>query len=319
MLHCVTLRKGGEVRKRIAESNDMLGLDGYIQLFFSGITIGSIYAMVALGFLIIYNATGIINLAQGEFVMLGGMIAVTCHHTLHMPLFLACIVSVLAVTIIGALFELTCISPLKDPSVLGLIMVTIAGSILFRGIAMFLWGKEEHGFPTFSGTEPVGILGASVPPQVFWIVGIICASMVVLFLVFKYTLFGKAMRATATNRTAANLMGISVRKVVLMSFAISAALGGIAGVVLTPMTMMSFDRGTPLAVKGFAATVVGGLGNPAGTVFAGLMLGLIESYVTGLVSSHYKDVIALIVLILVLFIRPSGLFSKAEEAKLKKF
>ncbi len=297
----------------------MIGLDGYIQLFFSGITIGSIYAMVALGFLIIYNATGIINLAQGEFVMLGGLIAFTCHQTLHMPLLAACIIAVAAVTVIGALFELTCIHPLKNPSVLGLVMITVAGSILFRGIAMFVWGKEEHGIPTFSGGDPVPVLGASVPTQVFWILGIICSSLVALFLVFRYTLFGKAMRAAAANRTAASLMGISVRKVVLMSFAISAGLGGIAGVVLTPMTLMSFERGTPLAVKGFCATVVGGLGNPIGTVIAGLLLGLIESYVTALVSSHYKDVIALVILLIVLFVKPSGLFSKAEEAKLKKF
>ena len=296
-----------------------MGLDGYIQLFFSGITIGSIYAMVALGFLIIYNATGIINLAQGEFVMLGGLIAVTCYHTLHLPLFLTFTLSVLAVTVIGALFEFTCIHPLKNPSVLGLIMITIAASILMRGIAMFLWGKEEHGIPPFTGDKPISILGASVPPQVFWILGVIFIVFVILFLLFKYTLFGKAMRATAANRTAAHLVGINVRKIVLMSFAISAGLGGIAGVLLTPMTLMSFDRGTPLALKGFCATVVGGLGNPAGTVVAGLLLGLVESYVTGLVSSHYKDVIALFILILVLFIRPSGLFSKSEEAKLKKF
>jgi len=297
----------------------MLGIDGYIQLFFSGLTIGSIYAMVALGFLIIYNATGIINLAQGEFVMLGGMIAVTCYHTLHLPLFLACIVAVLAVTAIGALFELTCIHPLKDPSVLGLIMITIAGSILFRGIAMFVWGKEEHGIPTFSSNEPVSVLGASVTPQIFWILVIIFSSLLALFLVFRFTLMGKAMRAAAANRTAAHLMGISVRKVVLLSFAISAGLGGIAGVVLTPMTLMSFDRGTPLAVKGFCATVVGGLGNPVGTVVAGLALGIIESYTTALISSHYTNVIALTILLIVLFIKPSGLFTKAEEAKLKKF
>jgi len=297
----------------------MIGLDGYIQLFFSGITIGSIYAMVALGFLIIYNSTGIINLAQGEFVMLGGMFSVTCYHTLHMPLLLACIVAVLATTVIGALFELICIHPLKNPSVLSLIMITVAGSILIRGLAMFAWGKEEHGIPTFSGDEPVRLLGASVSTQVFWIVGIIAASIIVLFLIFKYTLVGKAMRAAAANRTAAHLMGISVRKVVLLSFAISAGLGGIAGVVLTPMTLMSFERGTPLAVKGFCAIVVGGLSNPLGTVIAGLMLGLIEAYATALISSHYKDVIALVILLLVLFIKPSGLFTRADEAKLKKF
>jgi len=296
-----------------------MGLDSYIQLLFSGVTIGSIYAMVALGFLIIYNATGIINLAQGEFVMLGGLIAVTCYHTLHLPLFLTCIVSVLLVAAIGALFELTCIHPLKNPSVLGLIMVTIAASILIRGIAMFLWGKEAHGIPTFSGDKPILILGASIPPQTFWILGVIFSVLVILYFVFKYTLFGKAMRATAANRTGANLVGINVRKIVLMSFAISAAIGGIAGVVLTPMTLMSFERGTPLAIKGFCATVVGGLGNPVGTVVAGLFLGILESYVTGLISSHYKDVIALFILLVVLFIKPSGLFSKSEEAKLKKF
>jgi branched-chain amino acid transport system permease protein len=296
-----------------------MGLDGYIQLFFSGITIGSIYAMVALGFLIIYSSTGIINLAQGEFVMLGGMIAVTCYHTLHLPLFLTCIVSVLAVTVIGAVFEFTCIHPLKNPSVLGLIMITIAASILIRGIAMFLWGKEAHGIPPFSGDKPVPILGASVPPQVFWIIGVIMTVLVILLLISKYTLIGKAMRAVAADRTAAHLVGINVRRVVLMSFALSAGLGGIAGVVLTPMTLMSFERGTPLALKGFCAIVVGGLGNPVGTVIAGMLLGLIESYVTGLISSHYKDVIALFVLIVVLVIKPSGLFSKSEEAKLKKF
>ena len=144
-----------------------MGLDGYIQLFFSGITIGSIYAMVALGFLIIYNATGIINLAQGEFVMLGGMVAVSGYHTFHLPLPLACILAVLVVTAVGALFEFTCIHPLKNPSVLRMIMITIAASILFRGLAMFIWGKEEHGIPHFSGTTPVGVFGASVPPQVF--------------------------------------------------------------------------------------------------------------------------------------------------------
>jgi len=296
-----------------------MGLDGYIQLFFSGITIGSIYAMIALGFLIIYSSTGIINFAQGEFVMLGGMIAVTCHHTLHFPLILTFIVTVLAVTAIGALFEYTCIHPLKNPSVLRLIMITIAVSILMRGLAMFIWGKEEHGIPPFSGDKPISILGASVTPQVFWIIGIILTVLVILFLISKYTLLGKAMRAVAANRTSAHLVGINVRKIVLLSFAVSAGLGGIAGVVLTPMTLMSFERGTPLAIKGFCATVVGGLGNPAGAVIAGLLLGLIESYVTGLVSSHYKDVIALFILLIVLFVKPSGLFSKSEEAKLKKF
>jgi len=296
-----------------------MGFDSYLQLFFSGITIGSIYAMVALGFLIIYNSTGIINLAQGEFVMLGGMVAVTCHHTLHFPMPLTVITAVLVVTAVGALFELTCIHPLKNPSVLSLIMITIAASILLRGIAMFAWGKEEHGIPPFSGSEPIPIFGAMVTPQVLWILGVIFTAIILLFVMFKYTLTGKAMSAVAANRNAARLVGINVRKIVLLSFAISAGLGALAGVLLTPMTMMSFDRGTPLAVKGFSAAVVGGLGNPVGTVVAALLLGLIESFGTGLLSSHYKDVFALVILILVLFLRPSGLFSRSDQAKLKQF
>jgi branched-chain amino acid transport system permease protein len=296
-----------------------MGLDEITQLFFSGITIGSIYAMVALGFLIIYNATGIVNFAQGEFVMLGGMIAVTCHQTLHFPLPLTFVVSVLAVTALGALFELAFIHPLKNPSVLGLIMITVAGSILIKGCAMFIWGKEEHSIPTFSGSEPIEILGASVTPQSLWIMGTMSAVLVALFLVFRYTLIGKAMRAVAANRSASQLVGIPVRRIVLLSFAVSAGIGGIAGVILTPMTTMSFDQGTPLALKGFCAAVVGGLGNPAGAVFAGLSIGVIESYGTGLISSHYKDVFALIILLIVLFVKPSGLFTKAGEAGLKKF
>jgi branched-chain amino acid transport system permease protein len=296
-----------------------MGLDALIQLFFSGITIGSIYAMVALGFLIIYNATGIVNFAQGEFVMLGGMIAVTCHGALHFSLPLTFAVAVLAVTAFGALFELAFIHPLKNPSVLGLIMITVAGSILIRGGAMFLWGKEEHGIPTFSGNEPIIVFGASVTPQALWILGIMSAVLAALFIVFKYTLIGKAMRAVAANRNAAHLVGIPVRRIVLFSFAVSAGIGGIAGVILTPMTLMSFDRGTPFALKGFCAAVVGGLGNPAGAVVAGLSIGIIESYGTGLISSHYKDVFALVILLLVLFIKPSGLFTRSGEAGLKKF
>jgi branched-chain amino acid transport system permease protein len=139
------------------------------------------------------------------------------------------------------------------------------------------------------------------------------AVLAALYLVFQHTLTGKAMRAVAANRTAASLVGIPVRRVVLLSFAVSAGIGAIAGVILTPMTLMSFDRGTPFALKGFSAAVVGGLGNPVGAVLAGLFIGLIESYGTGLLSSHYKDVFALTILLIVLFLKPEGLFSLSSK------
>lgn len=275
--------------------------------------------MVALGFNIIYNATGIINLAQGEFVMLGGMFAVWFTQKLYLPLPISFVLSVLCVTAIGALFERLCIHPLKRPSVLTLIIITIAASILFRGGAMFAWGKQAHVLPHFTGERPIPVLGATLLPQTLWILGIIGLAVVLLGLFFRRTMIGKAMTACAANRTAASLVGINVRRTVLLSFALSAALGAIAGIVITPIALMDYERGTLLGLKGFGAAVMGGLGNFPGAVAAGILLGVIESLSAGLISSHYKDAIALMVLLIVLFVRPSGLFGRAEVSRLKEF
>jgi len=283
------------------------------------VTIGSIYAMVALGFNIIYSATGIINLAQGEFVMLGGMFAVWFAQSLHIPLPISFVLSVSCVTATGALFERLCIHPLKRPSVLTLIIITIAGSILFRGGAMFSWGKQAHALPHFTGERPIPVFGATILPQTLWILGIIGLVVVLLGLFFRKTMIGKAMTACAANRTAASLVGINVRRTVLLSFALSAALGAIAGIVVTPIALMDYERGALLGLKGFGAAVVGGLGNFPGAVTAGLLLGVLESLGAGLISSHYKDAIALVVLLLVLFVKPSGLFGRAEVSRLKEF
>lgn len=296
-----------------------MGFSGVLQLFLSGITIGSIYAMVALGFTIIYSATGIINFAQGEFVMLGGMIMISLAVGLHLPMPLAFLLTILSVTLIGALFERLCIHPLKHPSVLTLIIITIAVSILFRGGAMFIWGKDTLGLPHFSGEHPLVFLGATILPQTLWILGITGVVMLLLTLFFRGTMIGKAMRACAANRTAARLVGIPVRRIVLLSFALSAALGAIAGIIVTPIALMDYDRGVSLAIKAFGAAILGGLGNPIGAVLAGILIGIMEALSAGLISSHYKDAIALIVLLMVLFIRPSGLLGSRETARLKEF
>lgn len=289
-----------------------------LQFILSGITIGSIYAMVALGFNIIYSATDIINFAQGEFVMLGGMIMVSLVAGLKLPMWLAFPIAVLATTLIGAIFERLCIHPLKKPTILTLIIITIAGSILMKGGAMFAWGKETVILPHFSSEKPISFFGATILPQTLWILGIIAVTVALLALFFRLTITGKAMRACAANRRAASLVGINVKKIVLFSFALSAMLGAIAGIIITPIALMSYDRGTMLALKGFGAAVLGGLGNPVGAVVAGFLIGVLESLGAGLISSHYKDAIALIVLLAVLFIKPSGLFG-GGEARLKKF
>jgi branched-chain amino acid transport system permease protein len=290
-----------------------------VQFLLTGITIGTIYGMVALGFNIIYNATGIINFAQGEFVMLGGMFMVWFTTVLKIPMIAAFALSVIMVTLIGALFERLAIYPLKRPSVLILIMITLAGSIIMKGSAMLFWGKETYTLPHFSGEEPFYLFGATILPQTLWILGIMFVVVIILAGFFNFTMLGKAMRACAVNPTAASLVGISVKKMVLLSFALSAALGATAGIIITPIALMEYDRGAILALKGFAAAVLGGLGNGVGAVVAGLLIGILESLGAGLISSGYKDAIALLVLLLVLFVKPSGIFGVSEASKLKEF
>ena len=290
-----------------------------LQLILSGVTIGSIYAMVALGFNIIYNSTSIINFAQGEFVMLGGMFMVSLVGPLNLPMWVAFPIAVLAVTLIGTAFERLCIHPLKMPSVLSLIIITIAGSILLKGGAMFAWGKETFSLPHFSTEKPILLLEATILPQTVWILGIIGMVVLLLALFFRFTIVGKAMRACAANRPAASLVGINVKRIVLLSFALSAAIGAIAGIIITPISLMDYERGAILGLKGFGAAVLGGLGNPMGAVVAGFLIGIVESLCAGLISSHYKDAVGLVVLLMVLFIKPSGLFGSAQVSKLKKF
>jgi len=290
-----------------------------VQYLFTGITVGSIYAMVAVGFNIIYNVTDIINFAQGEFVMLGGLIMVFFTVTAKLPLPLAFVLTIAAVTGVGALMERFTINPLKNASVLTMIIVTIAVSILFKGIAMFIWGKDPYIFPPFSGSKPLFVYGAAIQTQTLWVLFMTAVMVVLMTIFFKKTRYGKAMLACADNPEAARLVGIKVNTMILISFALSAAIGAVAGAVITPISLMEYDRGALLALKGFGAAVLGGLGSFYGAVVAGVLLGIIESMCAGLVSSGYKDAVALILLLLVLYVRPSGLFGNVEASKIKEF
>ena len=290
-----------------------------LQYTLSGITIGSIYAMVAIGFNIIYNSTGIINFAQGDFVMLGGMTAVYFYQSLNFPLIIAAICSVIIVTMIGILFERLAIHPLKNPHIITLIIITIAASILFKGGAMFLWGKDSYILPSFSGDKPIHFFGATILPQSLWVLGILIVIVFFLMFFFNFTLLGKAMKACSFNKRAAYIVGINVKSMVMLSFALSAFIGSLAGVVVTPITLVDYDRGSLLGLKGFGTAIMGGLGNMWGAIASGLIIGLLESYSAGLISSGYKDAVALIVLLIVLFVSPGGIFSRSEENKLKSF
>lgn len=295
------------------------GFTDFLQFVFMGLQRGSIYALVAMGFNIIYNATGVINFAQGEFVVLGGLMMVTLTMTVKISLLLSFGLTVLFVMVVGMLMERLTINPVKTPSVLRLIIITIAVSILLEGIAMIFWGKESHYMRHFSSDEPFEILGATILPQTFWILGILVFIVIGYILFFNYTMTGKSIRACAINRDAARLVGINDKKMVMLSFALSAGIGAIAGIIITPVIQMDYARGALLGIKGFGAAVVGGLGNSIGAVVAGILLGVIEAMGGGYISSHYMDAIALIILLIVLFIRPSGIFGSSEASKLKEF
>lgn len=291
----------------------------FLQYVITGMTIGSVYAMVAIGFNIIYNVTEIINLAQGEFVMLGGLVMVFMHVTIGLPMAAAFGATILIVTIVGLLLDRLAIRPIKQPSVLTLIIATIAASIVLKGAAMLIWGKDPYDLPAFSGRTPIALGGASIQPQYLWVIGFLIIITVALTLFFNRTIAGKAMSACADNADAARLVGINVQHMVLLSFALSAAIGAVAGLTMTPIALMEYDRGAMLAVKGFGAAILGGLGSFSGAICGGLILGLIESLGAGLLSSGYKDAYALVVLLFVLFLRPSGIMGNLEVSKFKRF
>ena len=277
-----------------------------LQFLAAGLTAGSIYALVALGFSIVFNASRVINFAQGEFVMIGGMAAASLVGA-GAPLALAIAGAVLLATAVGLRLEKLASERAARADVTTLIIITIGASILLRGLAQLVWGKGIRALPPLSGEQPIAVLGASVLPQSLWVLGATLAIVAALSWFFERTRAGRAMRATAANRLAAQLVGIDVRHVLLASFGLASALGAVAGALIAPIAFTSWDAGTLLGLKGFAAAILGGLGSFHGAVAGGLVLGLLESLGAGFVSSAYKDAIAFVVILAVLFVRPDGL------------
>ena len=291
----------------------------FFQYIVAGVTYGIMYAIVAIGFNIIYNTTGIINFAQGEFLMLGAMTAISLSP--HLPLPLAIAASVVITMIVGALIEVVFIRWLVGPSVLRMIIITIGISILVREVGLHIWGESVRSLTYFTGNEvsSINLGGVRFSPQVLWVIGICSVIVVALTAFFKYTSVGRQMRACASNRDAARLCGISAKNMVTFSFALSAGIGALAGCSISPIAYTAYNSGTPLAIKGFTVAILGGLGNSMAAVAAGLLLGILESLSIWVLPAAYKDAVALSILLIILFVRPSGLFGSREIFKLKEF
>jgi len=283
----------------------------FLQFLFSGLTVGSVYALVALGFTLIYNSSGVINFAQGEFVMLGGMTTVFLAAA-GIPLPLAALFAVIATVAVGYLLHRFAIEPARGADAVALIMITIGASIFLRGAAQVVFDKRFHSLPPLFGGTPIQVGGAAILPQSLAVLAGAALIVALLWFFIDRTLLGKALIATASNRLAARLVGINTSHIVGFSFAVSALIGAVAGILITPITLTSYDVGTLLALKGFAAAVLGGIGYAFGAVVGGLLLGLLEAFSAGYISSKYKDAVAFLVILAVLFAMPQGLLGRAK-------
>lgn len=291
----------------------MSSFQDFIQFVFSGLTSGAIYAMVAIGFGVVHNTMGIVNFTQVDFVSLGGMLLYGVLVSAKMPLMVALPAAVAGVTLTGALVEFMGLRPSRSRNPLVLIFLTIGLSIVLRGAMQKIWGKNPLAVPPLHGETPLTLLGATIMPQAVWIFLITALAITLLVLFFKKTTAGLAMRAVASNPTAAAMVGLRVRRVRTASFAMAGALGGLAGVLVTPITTLRYDVGVLLGLKGFSAAILGGFGSFPGAILGGISLGLLESLGAAYVSSAWKDTIAFIVLLLVLFVRPHGLMGKVSR------
>ena len=275
----------------------------YLQFFVSGASTGAIYVLIALGLITIYNVTGVVNLAQGEFVMLGAMVAVMLDTKLHLPLGVAFLGAVLIAMLLGMLVQRITIHPARRANDVTLIIITIGTAIAIRGLALLVWGTDPYALPEFSPGAPFNLWGAVLSRQRLWIMGTALVVLGLLYAFFEWTLLGKAVRACSINRQAAQLVGIDVEKMALLSYALSAGMGAVAGIVIAPLTLVSYDMGLTLGLKGFVVAIMGGMVSAPAAVIGGLLLGIMESFASGLVSSGAKDALAYLVLFIVLLAR----------------
>lgn len=282
----------------------------FLQFAMSGLTVGAVYGIVALGFTLIYNASGVMNFAQGEFVMIGGMVTVSAVGA-GVPLPLAALIAVIVAASVGVLLQRLAIEPVRDAPPVVLIIITVGAALVIRGVAQIIFGKQLHKLSDFSGDTPLAFLGASILPQALWVLAGTVLIVALVWLFLNLTMLGKALIATSANRLAAKLVGINISFILALAFALSAVIGSAAGILVTPITFTYAEVGTLLALKGFAALVLGGLGSPLGAVIGGLLLGLSEAFAAGYLSSTYKDAVALLLMIAVLLLRPGGILGHA--------
>lgn len=284
-----------------------------VQLILAGFAMGAVYALVALGYTLIWNAVGVVNFAQGELVMLGAFIAVgTLANLLHLPLALNLLGTLGAMAVFGVAMATFVYRPVRNAPQLSAIVATLGLSMLLQNVVVLIWGPEPLSFAGPLGTMTITVLGAKIYAQYLLILATLLLLMAAQEGMFRFTSIGRAMRATAQDAEAARLMGIRTDRIVAIIFAYAAMLAGLAGWLLSPLFYVSADMGGRVSLDAFAACILGGFGSIPGALIGGLLLGLIESLGSFYISSEYIDVIAFGILFAMLVIRPEGLFGEPQ-------
>lgn len=278
-----------------------------LQILSAGLSNGAMYALVALGFGLVYSVSRYLNLLQGEFVVGGGLVTIWLSEIHGWHLLPAAIVAVLSVCMVGMLFQRLTLSPSRRLAPDVALMVTFGGVYVMRGIAMVLFGKDSLSLPSFSGEAPLFIGKVAISTQSLWIAGTLAIASLALWAFFTRTLAGKAMLACAENPNGAQLVGIDLRTMSTRSYAVAGVIGAVAGVVAAPLTFVSYDGGLSASLHGFIAAIFGGLGSYPGAVLGGLAVGLLEAVATGYISSEFKDAVTFGALLLLLLVRPQGI------------
>ncbi len=286
-----------------------------LQLLFSGLTLGSIYSLIALTLVITFNITGILNLAQGEFVVIGALLAISLKSQ-GLPLAAVLIISIILTAFLAGVIERLTVNKARGASGLAMLIITIGISISLRGLALLVWGTETYTLPAFIQGGPLMMGGAALNPQSIWILGLAILTLTGVSIFFGLTYWGKAVKASVHSPIGARLQGINLNTISLLAFIAAGGLGAAAGVSIAPITMVTYDMGFMLGVKGFVAAAIGGLSSIGGAVVGGILLGVLEAFSSGLISSGLKDAISILILLGVLLIRPEGILSALKERKI---
>jgi len=287
-----------------------------LQMIAAGLAMGSIYALVALGFVLIFNAVNVVNFAQGEFAMVPAFVTVWLMSSLNIPFALTCVIAVIFMGIFGIVFQRIAYYPLRHRSFLPVVISTIGVGIFLKNGAQIIFGAEPLSMPRPTSATALKMLGVFVDPQ--YVVVILCTLALLGFqyFFFEKTMLGKKMLATAQDKEMARLLGIPVAKMIAITFAYSSILGAAAGILVGPIFFVTKDMGAMLGLKAFCSAILGGFGSVPGAIMGGIFLGVIEVFASYYISSAYRDAFAFIILILVLLLRPQGFFGEkiAEKA-----